>query len=528
MQHNTRQYSERLDMFQQDALLFSLKGIQHGVERESLRINANGSLAKTDHQRALGSALTHRFITTDFAEPLLEFITPPEPKIKTTLAQLIDTHKYTIQNIGDERLWPMSMPCYISNEDDIRLAEYGSSNIGKMKHLYRKGLKNRYGSMMQTISGIHFNFSLSADFWHEYLPRLTGKEATQDAISAAYFGMIRNYRRYCWMLPYLYGASPVMCQSFLGDNSANLEFKKIGRGSLYLPNATSLRMSDLGYTNDAQSGLRICYNFLDTYIDTLRKAIQTPSPQYQHFSGKHNGEFQQLNGNVLQIENELYSPIRPKQPTISMERPTDALAERGVSYIEVRVLDVNPFSPVGITEQQMRFLDVFLLFCLLQPSDKFNKNSYAVTERNIEKVVLEGRNPELTLESNGHLVLLRELGTQIVDEMMATAQILDKANGTDAYSQALLKEKAAIEDPDLTLSGRMMNDLLGNGQEKDNGEYGLELAERYRQHFTNTDYQIYDEAFFRQQAEHSVRLQTQIETEDHVGFDEFMRENFGV
>ncbi len=527
MQQFSRQYSERLSLFNQDNLLSTLTGIQHGVERESLRINANGSLAQTDHHQGLGSALTHHFITTDFAEPLLEFITPPEPNTKTTLAQLSDTHKFTMQQIGNERLWPMSMPCYISSEDDIRLAEYGSSNIGQMKHLYRKGLKNRYGSMMQTISGIHFNFSLPAEFWQAYLPSVCGVESTQSTISAAYFDLIRNYRRYCWMLPYLYGASPTMCQSFLGENPTNLNFEKFGRGSLYLPNSTSLRMSDLGYTNNAQSDLHICYNHLDSYINTLRGAINTPSPQYLKFAGKVNGNFQQLNSNVLQIENELYSPIRPKQPTISLERPTDALADRGVSYIEVRVLDVNPFSPVGISEQQMRFLDVFLLYCLLSPSEQLNEETYAVTERNLNKVVLEGRDPDLQLELNGKLIPLKEWGNSLLDEMLDAAHLLDKANNTDVYSQALKKERLAVNDPEQTLSGQIVTDLFGSGKPRDNGEYGLDLAERYRQHFSATDYQVYDDAFFRQQAEHSLRQQGQIEADDHISFEQFMNENFG-
>lgn len=527
MQQFSRQFSERLSLFNQDALLSTLTGIQHGVERESLRINPNGSLAQTDHPRALGSALTHHFITTDFAEPLLEFITPPESQSQRTIAQLSDTHKFTMGNIGDERLWPMSMPCYVSCEDDIRLAEYGSSNVGKMKHLYRQGLKNRYGSMMQTISGIHFNFSLPCDFWQAYLPHVT-EEKGQAAISTAYFSMIRNYRRFCWLLPYLYGASPTMCRSFLGSQESNLSFRRFGKGSLYLPNSTSLRMSDLGYTNNEQSRLRICYNRLDTYIAALREAISTPSPQYEAFSGKKNGEFQQLNSNILQIENELYSPIRPKQPTISLEKPTDALDDRGVSYIEVRVMDVNPFSPVGISEQQMHFLDVFLLYCLLQPSAEFEMESYEETERNLNKTVLEGRKQGLMLERNGTAISLNEWGNEVMGEMLDIAKLLDKANQTNVFTEAVMKEKAAVNDPALTLSGQIVEALFGVGETLDNGQFGLQMAEKYRQHFQAAEYQVYDADFFKQQAEHSLKQQALQESEDAISFDEFMKQNFGV
>lgn len=527
MQQFSRQFSERLSLFNQDALLSTLSGIQHGVERESLRINPNGSLAQTDHPSALGSALTHHFITTDFAEPLLEFITPPESQSKRTLAQLSDTHKFTLNHIGDERLWPMSMPCYVSCEDDIRLAEYGTSNVGKMKHLYRQGLKNRYGSMMQTISGIHFNFSLPSDFWQAYLPAVT-EEKGQAAISSAYFSMIRNYRRFCWLLPYLYGASPTMCRSFLGTQESNLSFKRFGKGSLYLPNSTSLRMSDLGYTNNEQSRLRICYNRLDTYISALRDAINTPSPQYEAYAGKKNGEFQQLNSNILQIENELYSPIRPKQPTISLEKPTDALDDRGVSYIEVRVMDVNPFSPVGISEQQMNFLDVFLMYCLLQPSEEFDMAGYEETERNLNRAVLEGRKKGLLLERNGEAITLNEWGNSVMDEMLDVAKLLDKANQTSVYSEAVIKEKAAVNDPSLTLSGQIVESLFGVNQTLDNGQFGLQLAEQYRQDFQKEAYQVYDETFFQQQAEHSLKQQALQEAEDTLSFDDFMHQNFGV
>ncbi|MCY7296582.1 glutamate--cysteine ligase [Alteromonas sp. a30] len=528
MQQFSRQFNERLSLFNKDALLSSLTGIQRGVERETLRINSDGSLAQTNHPQALGSALTHHFITTDFAEPLLEFITPPETLTKTTLAQLEDTHKFAIENIGDERLWPMSMPCYISREDDIRLAEYGSSNVGQMKHLYRKGLKNRYGSMMQTISGIHFNFSLPDAFWQAYLPEVSDAGTGQNVISAAYFALVRNYRRFCWLLPYLYGASPTMCSSFLGSKNSNMNFEKFGKGSLYLPDATSLRMSDLGYTNNDQSRLRICYNHLDTYIAALRKAINTPSPQYEAYGGKVDGQFRQLNSNILQIENELYSPIRPKQPTISLEKPTDALESRGVSYIEVRVMDVNPFSPVGISQQQMHFLDVFLLYCLLKPSDEFDMPGYEETERNLKRVVVSGRRKGLMLEKNGVEIGLREWGNEMLDEMAEIASLLDKANQTQVYTQALAKEKQAVNDASLTLSGQIVERLFATGETLDNGKFGLTLADQYRQNFLKSNYQILNEAFFKQQAELSLKQQALVESEDKVDFDTFMHQKFGV
>lgn len=136
----------------------ALKGIQRGLERETLRVNADGTLATTGHPEALGSALTHKWITTDFAEALLEFITPVDGDIEHMLTFMRDLHRYTARNMGDERMWPLSMPCYIAEGQDIELAQYGTSNTGRFKTLYREGLKNRYGALMQTISGVHYKF----------------------------------------------------------------------------------------------------------------------------------------------------------------------------------------------------------------------------------------------------------------------------------------------------------------------------------------------------------------------------------
>lgn len=521
----TPEFERRLAIMSQPEVVSLLKDIQHGIERESLRINPNGSLAQTDHPSSLGAALTHHFITTDFSESLLEFITPPERDTKKTMAQLFDIHKFVQQNIGDERLWPMSMPCFISNEEDIRLAHYGTSNVGKMKTLYRQGLKNRYGSMMQAIAGIHFNFSMPCNFWLPWLRETENKRDHQDAISDAYFGLVRNYRRVCWLIPYLFGASPALCSSFLGNNASAMPFEKLGSGSLYLPHATSLRMSDLGYTNSAQSELQICYNRVDSYVASLRAAISTPSSEFQKYAGKVDGQFQQLNANVLQIENELYSPIRPKQPTRSLEKPTDALADRGVSYIEVRALDVNPFSPVGLDVSQIHFLDIFLLHCLVTPGNQMTPQEFAESDNNIKVTVEEGRKPGVTLTRGGDKVSLRDWALELMREMEPIAELLDKANGCNDYSSALAQENSKVLDPELTFSASLLNRL--DAENLDNGQFALMLAQEHKEALMKSEYEIHSNNFFQQQCELSWEMQSQIEANDKIDFDQFMAEQFG-
>ena len=354
-----------------------------------------------------------------------------------------------------------------------------------MKRVYRMGLKNRYGSMMQAISGVHFNFSLPDSFWKVWAD-YTGQTYSQDQVSADYLAMVRNYRRLCWLLPYLYGASPALCHSFMKGKPTTLPFKKVGKGTLYMPYATSLRMSDLGYTNSEQSALQICYNQIATYTEKLRSAMYTPSERFGQYAAGEGGHYQQLSKNILQIENELYSPIRPKQPTASMEKPTDALVRRGVSYVEVRVLDVNPFSPVGITKSQMDFLDVFMVSCLMMESPDMTPEELVVCRENMDKVVLEGRNPELKLHTNGSDIAFSAWTEKLFAQFRKTAELLDKANQRSDYSIAVNTEWEKVCDPALTPSGRILDALLA--ENKDNVVFGLELAQKYASEINGYDY----------------------------------------
>ena len=516
--------AERLAILSRSEVASTLADIKHGVEREALRVGADGGLANTPHPRTLGSALTHDSITTDFSESLLEFITPPERDIKRTLMQLADEHKYVMDNIGEERLWPLSMPCYVSHEDEIPIAQYGKSNIGKMKTLYRVGLKNRYGSLMQAIAGVHFNFSLPETFWHAWLNALEGVESNKETRSAGYFSLIRNYRRFCWLIPYLYGSSPAICGSFIEGKESSLPFKRVGKGSLYLPYATSLRMSDLGYTSSAQSDLMICYNEVESYIQSVRSAINTPSPEYAKFNHKHDGEYQQLNANVLQIENELYSPIRPKQPALTLEKPTDALDKRGVSYIEVRALDVNPFSPLGIEENQFYFLDVFLLYCAIAPSAMMTSADFKQTEQNLAEVVLYGRKPGLELNRGDDAIKMQTWAAELFEGMREVAKVLDAEHYSSNYSNALEQEWQKVLNPELTHSGRMLKHLLDN--DLDNGVYGLQMAQQYKDWYSSRQYRVSSEQDFVRQAEASLIAQQEKERADSKSFEQFLADYF--
>lgn len=503
----------------------ALLGMLRGIEREALRIDESGYLATDSHPEALGSALMHSRITTDYSEALLEFITPVNNNVEQLLNGLTETHAFSVRHLNGQRLWPVSMPCYVKDEKQIPVARYGSSNTGMMKTLYRKGLTYRYGALMQIISGVHFNFSVSQELWQS-LYELSDKQLSyDDFISESYFGLIRNYRRLVWVLPYLFGASPALCSSFIKDQKTDLKFEKTGHGTLYLPFATSLRMSDLGYTNKEQEELNISYNSLPEYLSGVNAAIKMPSANFANIGVKVDGEYRQLNANVLQIENEFYSPIRAKRVTRSGEKPSEALARAGVEYIEVRALDVNPFSPIGIEATQVRFLDLFLLYCLLTQSPKSEASEEARLSANLKAVVLEGRKPGLELLTADGSRSLKSWLEELFDALQPLAVLLD-GEATD-YQVALAHWRKAVEDPNLTLSGQVLQNVINKGQ--DHGQWVMTLAQQYYQFFV--DYPLSSETIAQYQAEASSSLNKQAELEAaqrSVSFDDYLEDYFGA
>nr|CBX79664.1 gamma-glutamate-cysteine ligase [Erwinia amylovora ATCC BAA-2158] len=499
----------------------ALKGIGRGIERETLRVSPDGFLATTAHPASLGSALTHKWITTDFAEALLEFITPVDRDIDHLLAFLRDIHRHVARELGEERMWPMSMPCRVDPEQDIELAQYGSSNIGQMKTLYRQGLKNRYGALMQIISGVHYNFSLPLSFWQAWAG-VKDAESGKEAISAGYLQLIRNYYRFGWVIPYLFGASPAVCSSFLQGKESTLPFERSDKGLLSLPFATSLRLSDLGYTNKSQSSLEMTFNHLPDYIAGLKAAIKTPSEEFAAMGVKNSaGDWLQLNTNVLQIENELYAPVRPKRVTRSGEAPSDALQRGGIEYIEVRSLDINPFSPTGVDADQVRFLDLFLIWCTLADAPEMNSAELACTRKNWDLVITEGRKPGLTLgmgcsETQYALV---DLGKMLFNDLRRIAETLDSQGDNQLYQQVCDRLIASFDDPDLTCSARFLQMLKENGIEAT----GLALAGQYRAQLCAEPLEVLTGQRFSDEAQRSRFSQQETEESDKLSFEAFLQ-----
>jgi len=498
-----------------------LKGIRRGVEKESLRVRPDGMLADTPHPAALGSALTHPHITTDFSESQLELITGVHTDVDACLTELTEIHQIVYRNVGDELLWSCSMPCGLPADDDIPIGRYGSSNLGRAKTVYRQGLAHRYGRRMQTISGVHYNFSMPEAAW-PILQRADAAEGSAIAYTAgAYFHLIRNFRRHSWLLLYLFGASPTVCRSFVAGRTHGLQ--DFSAGTLFLPGATSLRMGPLGYQSDAQASLAVSFNSLRSYAESLNAALTQAYPPYEAIGLRDGDDYRQLGTSLLQIENEFYGTIRPKPRFRSGERPLYALGERGVEYVEVRCMDSDPFSPVGISAGTMRFLDVFLLHCLLHESPPDNPEEIAAMSRNQHNVALRGRDPNLRLIRRGEEISLAEWSRDLLDEFGPIAAAMDEAHKGGAYGEALAQARAAGADSSATRSARV---LAGIGQIEDKSyvAFALTQSARHRRALQDLPLPPDMEARYAAMAEESIAAQRRIEAADKIPFETYRRQ----
>jgi len=496
-----------------------------GIEKESLRVRPDGYLSDRSHPESLGSALTNRFITTDFSEALLEFVTPSFSNTWEALRFLCDVHQFSYAAMGDELLWATSMPCRIPDDREIPLAYYGESNVGRMKTIYRNGLGCRYGRAMQTIAGVHFNYSLPKTFWPIYMELEKSRGAEDEFRSNAYLGLVRNFRRFGWLVLYLFGASPAVCKSFGQDEG--IEMESLDGETLYEPFGTSLRMSDLGYSNNTQAQLDISLNKLDDYISDLTEAMMTPEPLYQEIGLKAGNEYRQLSVNQLQIENEYYSPIRPKRVAFSGERPTAALRRGGIEYVEIRSLDINVFDPVGINQNVMRFMEAFLIYCLLQESPPFTKENKEEAAQNHTATARRGREPSFELLQKGKTISLFDWAREMLEDVRAVAELIDRGNEQDVYVHAVDAQLQLISDPEKTPSARLLAELRDGNRSF--FEFALECAQGHKQYFADmVALSAERQAEFAGEAAESIDRQREIEASDSIGFDEYLARWFAT
>jgi len=536
-QHASTELEQRLNFLTGRDLVTPLQQLQRGIEKEGLRVTEEGLLAQTSHPVALGSALTNNWITTDFSEALLEFITPVRNSSDAALDYLAEAHAVAAQCLDREVIWAASMPCILPPDNHIPLAQYGSSNIAKMKTAYRRGLGHRYGRAMQTVAGIHYNFSMPDSYWeleranpHLFAPTEYAVEQHGDSaqayINKRYLDLIRNFRRDYWLLIYLFGAAPCVDKSFVTGREHNLQ--NLSNNDLYRPHATSLRMGDLGYQSIAQKSLFVCYNELDNYISTLSAAMHTPYPDYEKYGLEVNGEYQQLSCSLLQIENEFYSPIRPKRTTDAGEKPLHALNARGIEYIEVRCMDINPFLPLGIDGVTSKFLDAFLISCLIKPSVACDEEEFRAIAENQSRVVNYGRSPDLRLVDSKTETALATLALDKLAAIEAVAEILDAAHGNDNsnanYRNSVRAQLDKINDPSLTPSAQLLAML--DKEQASFIELGLQQSTQFMQYHRQLAIPATNRATFVESAEASILKQAVIENNETESFSDFLQAYF--
>jgi len=522
----------------------ALAGRLTGLEKESLRVRPNGALSERDHPVALGAALTNPAVTTDFSEALLEMVTPPCASAAEALRRLAAIHRFILPRLPEgEHLWNTSMPCILYNSDAIRIGEYGSSHSGQMKHAYRRGLGLRYGRRMQTIAGIHFNFSLPDTAWPVWESlRIAGGPglaladgfAVEDALvrqrTAGSFAMMQNLSRVGWLVPYLFGASPAICQSFLAPGEAS-DLATLNVNTRYAEYGTSLRMGNIGYRyrDDQPIDLSVRYSHFDDYVDDILGHVSTVHPPYAEAGVLDaEGRHQQLTACRLQIENEFYSTVRPKQIPERGEMPILALRRRGIRYLELRSVDVSVEHPCGIDQTQCAMLELLMLFAWLGGSKALDADAVARAVGNVRTVAHRGRERGLQLQGEDGPVLLRDWGLAIIDALEPLAAALDVAeetagNGHVTYAAALAAQRQKLEDPRETPSARLLDDVRDEGSWF---EYTLRRSREHHKAILATKIDAELDAELTAGVDISLQQQAEMEAGSQGSFDAFLDQYF--
>lgn len=488
-----------------------------GVEREALRVTRQGHIAQSLHPTALGSTLTHPRITTDFSEALLEFVTQPHKNHATLLDELEELEAFTIQNMGDELLWMSSMPCFIDSEDKIPIAWYGTSNAGQIKHVYRKGLAKRYGRAMQTIAGVHFNYSFPEAFWNA-MKLGSSTDRDQALKNKIWMGAVRNVQRFGWLLLYLFGASPAACPSF--SERPPIWLRRIASGSLTVPYGTTLRMSDLGYKNSGQAYLSVSTNSLDEYVHDLSKALATEDPTYASLGMHEGNNWEQLSSGILQIENEFYSLVRPKATPRSGERPSATLMRDGIRYIEIRALDIDPTTPLGIRSETLHFMEIFVWYCALRESPMIHHSEKLEIDYNQRNTAVHGRRPELGLRRDGATVVLKQWGLNLIKDLEQLAVYFDHGLEGKPYTNAVELARCRLDNPQLTPSAAVLNGVCNDAE----GylHYTLSHSTTLNQCLLQRPFTDAARNRLTEEAKRSIEEQRRIEAGDTMKFADFV------
>ncbi len=426
-----------------------------GLEKENVRVNSNGDLSLAPHPKALGDKTTHPYITTDFSESQIEMITPPSKSIDEAYYFMENLHDIVSLNIGDEYLWPQSIPPVLPEENKIPIARYDESEKGREAEEYREMLAKKYGKRKQLISGIHYNFSFDDDFLLE-LKRVIGDERPfKEYRDDIYMKISRNLLKYNWFLVYMFGASIGSHESYSKIcNNKMIEGKD---GTYYFPYATSFRNGPCGYKN--LKDYMISYKSVADYVEDIKSLVEV-------------GE--------ISSAKEYYSSVRLKS-TIGGDI-LKTLPESGVDYLELRFIDLNPFKKVGIERKTLYFLHLFLIYCMISEDRDYTEKLKKEDDYNTMIASSVGRQGETELLRCGEKVNIVEWKLEIVDELEELIKLLVPRK--EEYKKSLEEIRKRIIDR--SLSERLAEEFDREGYLK----FHMDRAKEYLKRSKAKEYNL--------------------------------------
>lgn len=402
-----------------------------GIEKEGLRVTSTGELALTAHPIEFGNRSFHPYIQTDYSESQLELITPPLRTIKESYDWLAALHDVVLQTIpSDEAIWPISMPMVLPDESVIPIAKLDN----KEDVTYREILTEKYGKKKQMISGMHYNFELDDQLIARLLDSQTDCSNKESFKSMLYLKLTKNFLRYRWLLTYLLGASPIVDESFFADQEIPQDYVR------------SIRSSQYGYVNPSE--VAVSFHSIEDYVHSLQDMVEK---------------------GFLSEEKEFYSAVRFRGTNKAEE-----LLTKGISYLELRSFDLNPFDPFGMSKQTMEFVHLFCLY-MIWMDETATMEEIAVGEEMSRLTAMEHPEKISSFQKEG-LYLFKQM-----EEMILST------NGTKSTLNCIQEMKKHLIDPTLTVAARMVRGIEEKGSYID---FSLELAKRYKNEATKRPYNL--------------------------------------
>lgn len=426
-----------------------------GLEKENVRVTERGNLALTPHPKAFGDRENNPYIKTDFSESQLEMVTPVCNTLEEVYSFICNLNKVVSLEImkNGEFLWPQSNPPILPREEEIPIAKLSN----REDELYRENLSYKYGKKKQVISGIHYNFSFKEEFIKLLYKELKVKKDFREFKDDIYLRMARNFQKYHWLLIYLTGASPVFHESYIDEIKE--EGEKLGEDSYYIKDDTSLRNSSYGYKN--KKDYYVSYNSIEEYASDIKNLVKDKE---------------------IQSIKEYYNPIRLK--SLGSEDMLESLLNKGIDYLEVRLLDLDPLSVQGVNKETLYLVHLFMIYTLLKENKEITYKDQEEFFKNHDMVALKGRNEEAVIHENGIPVLLKDKGREILSEMDEIVEILFSNN--EKFKNVIKRALEKINNPHDTISEKLIKDIKEEGYIN----FHMRLAKEYLNNFKNKEFNL--------------------------------------